>query len=66
MTEKFKPTCQLVGQDGNVFVLLGIATRTLKEHGMRQEADELYDKVTKQAASYDEALALIMKYVDVC
>lgn len=66
MTERIKPTCRLVGQDGNVFVLLGIATRTLKEHGMRREADELYDKVTTQAKSYDEALVLIMEYVDVC
>ncbi len=66
MIEKFKPECRLVGQDGNIFVLLGIATRTLKEHNMRQEADELSQKVLTQAQSYDEALALIMEYVDVC
>ncbi len=30
--EKRKPDCPLIGQDGNVFNLIGIASRTLKEY----------------------------------
>lgn len=29
-TEKLKPDCALIGQDGNIFNLMGIASRTLK------------------------------------
>lgn len=33
-TEKLKPDCALIGQDGNIFKLLGIASHTLKQNGM--------------------------------
>ena len=58
-----KPTCQLVGQNGNIFNLVGIASRALKSAGLRDEAKEMTDKVF-QAGSYDEALSIIMEYVD--
>ena len=29
-----KPKCPLIGQDGNVFNLIGIASKTLKRNGM--------------------------------
>lgn len=32
--EKLKPDCALIGCDGNVFSILGIASRTLKQNGM--------------------------------
>ena len=32
--EKVKPDCALIGQDGNIFNLMGIASRTLKQNGM--------------------------------
>ena len=32
--EKLKPDCALIGCDGNVFALLGMASRTLKQNGM--------------------------------
>lgn len=34
-----KPDCPLIGQDGNIFNLMGIASRTLKEHGLADQAD---------------------------
>jgi len=34
---KTKPTCELIGQDGNIFNLIGIASRTLKRAGMGQK-----------------------------
>ena len=30
-----KPSCPLIGQDGNIFNLVGIAARTLREAGLR-------------------------------
>lgn len=35
-----KPDCPLIGADGNIFNLLGIASRTLREHGLKEQAKE--------------------------
>ena len=59
-----KPKCKLVGQDGNIFNLMGIAARTLKEAGFKEKATEMTDRITK-SKSYDEALRIIMEYVEV-
>jgi len=64
MNEKRKPRCRLVGENGNIFNLVGIASRVLKKAGMREEAKEMQEKVF-QSGSYDEALQIIMEYVDV-
>jgi hypothetical protein len=58
-----KPKCKLVGENGNIFNLMGIAARTLKRAGLREEAEEMVSRITK-SQSYDEALRIIMEYVD--
>ena len=62
-----KPKCKLVGEDGNIFNLIGIAIRTLKKNGQVMQANEMTRRITQdgEAKSYDEALAIIMEYVDV-
>ena len=64
MSEKHKPKCALIGEDGNIFNLMGIASRTLKRNGMQEEAQEMCDKITN-SESYDQALAIISDYVEV-
>ena len=64
-TEKEKPKCALIGKDGNIFNLMGIASRTLKNADMRDEAKEMVDKITNTAKSYDEALMIISDYVEI-
>ena len=59
-----KPKCKLIGQNGNIFNLVGIAVRTLKDASMNQQALEMQDRVFK-SKSYDEALAIISEYVEV-
>ena len=59
-----KPKCKLVGENGNIFNLMGIAARTLKRAGLREEAEEMVDRITK-SGSYLEALAIISEYVDI-
>ena len=39
-----KPKCPLIGQDGNIFNLMGIASKTLKRNGMYDEAKEMCSK----------------------
>lgn len=63
-TERQKPDCPLIGQDGNIFGLIGIAARTLRENGMREEATEMTKRVTS-SGSYSEALGIIGEYVNI-
>ena len=59
-----KPDCPLIGQDGNIFNLVGIASRTLKRNGLTSEANEMTSKAFK-SGSYEEALGIIGEYVNI-
>ncbi|SKC57864.1 hypothetical protein [Maledivibacter halophilus] len=59
-----KPKCKLIGEDGNVFSLMAIASKTLKEAKMKDKADEMVEKVMA-SGSYLEALAVISAYVEI-
>lgn len=59
-----KPIAKLVGADGNIFNLVGIASRALKRAGQAKEAEEMCNKIL-QSGSYDEALQIIMQYCEV-
>lgn len=59
-----KPDCPLIGADGNIFNLLGIASRTLKENGLDDQAKEMWSRVI-QSRSYDSALSIIGDYVNI-
>lgn len=61
-----KPTCELIGADGNIFNLIGIASRTLRENGLSEQADEMGKRIMGgEARSYDEALSIIKEYVEI-
>lgn len=59
-----KPDCPLIGQNGNIFNLMGIAGRTLKSHGMEEQAAEMQSRIMA-SKSYDEALMIIDEYVNI-
>ena len=65
MAEKEKPMCPIIGANGNIFNILGIASRTLRNNDMADEAQEMYSRVTS-SGSYEEALGIIMEYVEPC
>ena len=61
-----KPLCPLIGQDGNIFNLVGIAARMLREAGLRDQAKELTHRIfSGECHSYGEALCLIGEYVSI-
>ena len=62
--EKSKPKVKLVGESGNVFNLMGICSRALKNVGMKGESKEMCNRVFK-CGSYEEALVIMMEYCDV-
>ena len=58
-----KPKLKLLGHDGNVFSILGDASRLLKQNGQPEAAKEMFDRVTS-SQSYEQALAIISEYVE--
>lgn len=63
--KKIKPKCPLIGEDGNIFHLMGIASRTLKRNGMKEKATEMCNRITSGAKSYDDALMILQDYVEI-
>ena len=62
--ERRKPDCPLIGQDSNIFSLMGIASHTLKQNGMAVEAREMCYKIMG-CGSYAEALTILDDYVTI-
>jgi hypothetical protein len=60
--EKQLPDSPIVGANGNIFNILGIAANTLKKHGMKDEAREMRARVM-DSGGYDKALGIILEYV---
>lgn len=54
---------QLVGQDGNVFSIIGRVSKALERAGHADLAKEFRDK-SFASKSYDDVLILCMEYVD--
>ncbi len=58
-----KPVAALIGANGNIFNLMAIASKTLKDNRMLEESKRMMYEV-KQCTSYDEALNIIGNYVE--
>ena len=65
LTGTKKPDCPLIGQNGNIFNLMGIAARTLRHNGLAEQSKEMTRRITDTAQSYDEALGIIGEYVNI-
>lgn len=65
MPENKRPKCPIIAADSNIFNIMGIASKTLKESDMAEEAKEMCSRVTS-SGSYEEALGIIMEYVEPC
>lgn len=62
--ERQKPDCPLIGKDGNIFNLIGIASKTLRDNGLAEQAVQMRDRI-RVSGSYDEALSIIGEYVNI-
>lgn len=58
-----RPKLKLLGQDGNIFAILGRASRLLKECGQADKAQEMADRVCA-SGDYNRALHIISEYVE--
>lgn len=59
-----KPKCKLIGEDGNIFNLVGKASRALRKNKMHQSAKEMENRVF-DSNSYEEAIYIIGEYVEI-
>lgn len=64
ITVSEKITVKLTGKDGNIFNLVGITFREMKKNNQNDEAEKMKKEVFS-SGSYEEALSIIMKYVNV-
>ena len=58
-----RPKMQLIGQDGNIFAIMGRASRLLKSSGQGDKAKEMRDRVMS-CDSYQKALNIVSEYVE--
>lgn len=63
-TPATKPHCTLIGTDGNVFMLLGHVSATLKKAGQPEQAQAMTQRIMT-CESYEEALRIFMEYVTI-
>ncbi len=53
----------IIGADGNVFNLISICIKSLKENGFKDEAEEMKKRINS-SKSYDETLSIMCEYID--
>lgn len=65
--EFIKPTCPIVGTEGNVFALAEVVQRTLHNAGHLDKAKEFSGKLfdCSSAETYDAVLELMAEYVEI-
>lgn len=61
--KKQRPKMNLIGEDGNIFAILGRASRLLRENGQADKAKEMHDRVCR-SRNYTEALHIVSEYVE--
>ena len=61
-----KPTVRLIGEDMDIFNLMGIASRALREAGQIDKSKEMTNKIANEVAKFTKhTLAIIMEYCEV-
>ena len=58
-----KPKMELLGRDGNIFSLMGVASQFLQRAGMAEQNREMIERVTS-CDDYYKALNIISEYVE--
>ncbi len=53
----------LIGEDGNIFSIMGRASGLLRQAGLKEQAAEMIDRVAS-CKDYYQALNIISEYVD--
>ena len=57
-------TVPLSGQDGNIFFIIGRTSKAMLRAGVSSEEREQFAAEAMSARSYDEALQVVMRWVE--
>jgi len=60
----YRPKAPIIGADGNIFNLIGIANISMREAGIEPTVITNMNNRVYQSKSYDEALAIIYEHVE--
>lgn len=60
-----KPVAKMIGKDGNVFNLMGLAAKELERANQKEKASEMSKRIWDEAKSYSHALEIISEYVEI-
>ena len=63
MSDIKKPIAKIIEENGNVFNLIGICSKALKDAGLVDQIKEMTDKVF-ESSSYKEALNIMEQYCE--
>lgn len=58
-----KPAMNLLGEDGNIYAIMGRASLLLAQSGQKEKVDEMFQRVIK-CGSYEAALNIVSEYVE--
>ena len=61
-----KPPCKLIEQNGNLFNLIAITRKTLRDHALQQEAEQFdlrLNDIIENSGNFVEILDLILDFV---
>lgn len=59
-----KPKVKLIGEDGNIFNLIRLANQEFEKQGLLEKADAMRNEIN-EADSYNQALAILSRYVKI-
>ncbi len=62
--EKMKPTLQLIGEDGNAFMMIAKARRVLKKNGATDDEIRAFTE-DAESGDYDHVLAVLAKHFEI-
>jgi hypothetical protein len=57
-------TVRLVGEDGNIYAIMARVTRALRGAGAPRDEQKAFQDAVTTSRSYDEALGVVMSWVD--
>lgn len=63
MEQNKLPRCPLIGADGNIFNVFGLAQRTLRNNGMGDKVEEMLTRAKAPGNDYHMALGVVFEYV---
>lgn len=64
MINNQKPIAKLIGENGNIFNIIALASQALRSSGQKEQINKM-EKEVMSCLNYTQALAIISEYVEI-